>query len=382
MINVDELKPRNYSYYGKGSIYKNGNEVYVISRGDTYYCSCRTYEQAFYVREELNKCDWDKKELPRILDEYPIYYTDLLEFYRYITINNSSNYKWCISIPSRFSDNGVTQQIRCSNIEDALFERDFLLANDWDYELLVYCINDLENPYYDIELPPYPERTIRNVSFQKTHEEEFEIINKLLDVDMDIPQYQICRVLGVSDMTVRNWLKSYGTNWEDYKKLYASGTRPLSVLKLKRHIYKPDLSKGEHKNFKGYVHYERKRSRRNPYSIVKNRRRFGQYPTREFAEKIVKELIKCNWDKKKLKSIWAKYGYTPFKNKNYVYENRNGTFSVRKKVNDKLFTFGTYTDYDIACCVRDAFMKCNWDTSNIDSVRLRVEKEYKQKWGL
>ena len=376
MIDVKELKPRNVSYYGKGSINKNGNEVYKLTHGSTYYCSCRTYEQAYYVREELNKCNWDKNELQRILDEYPVYYTDLLEFYRYVTVYNASSMKWCVSIPSNKSDNGVTQQIRCSRIEDALFERDFLVEHDWDYELLVYVINDFDNPYYDVELPPYPQRKIKNISIQKSHREELLLVNKLLLENKEITQSKICEHIGISDMTLRNWLKDYGTTWKEYKKMVFNGMNPLDHLKLKRHIYTPDLSLIKKKNFKSYISYDEKRSKKNPYSVVRNRIRYGQYPTKELAEQVAKDLSDCNWNKKKLKSIWKKNNYVPFRNKNYVYLNNSGTFMVRKKVNGKFITFGNYEDYDCACYVRDVFVKHGWNVDNLVSIRESAELEY------
>lgn len=381
MINVKELKPRHTSKYGRGSIQQNGKEVYKVSKGSRYYCSCRTYEQAYYVREELNKCNWDKSELPRILDEYPIYYTDLLEFYRYVTVNNASKMKWCVSIPSKQSDNGVTQQIRCSRLEDALFERDFLVEHNWDYELLVYIINDAENPYYDVELPPYPQRKIKNVSIQKTHKEELLFVNQLLNENPTLSQSKVCRKLGVSDMTLRNWLKDYDTTWRKYKEMVLDGKNPLDYLTLKRHIYTPDLSLRGKKNFKGYVAYEKNRSKRNPYTVVKNHVRYGQYPTRELAEEIAKDLIECNWNKKELKRIWEKHGYIPYKNKNYVYLNSNGTYSVRKKIDGKFITFGNYNDYECACMVRDEFVELNWNVKDKDLIRRRAEQKYENKMG-
>ncbi len=376
MIKIEDLKPKDYSYYGKGGINKNGKQVYVVTKNSKHVCSCRTYEQAYYVREEMNKCDWDKEELPRILEEYPVYYTDLLEFYRYVTIHKKSPYKWGVSIPAKKSDTGTTQQIRCTHIEDALYERDFLVENDWDYELLVYTIDDRENPYYNVELPPYPERKIKNVSVQKTHKKELELINQLLLDEPSISQSEVCKVIGVADMTLRNWLKSYGTDWVKYKKMVLEdGINPLTVLTLKRRIYKPDLSL-KPSNFKNYISYEKKRSKKNPYCIYHNNSRYGQYSSRKLAEKIVKDLIKCDWDKKQLPNIQRKHGHIPQPSRNYVYHNPNDTYTVRKKVGSKIITFGTYSDYDLACMIRDKLKVTGWDINQLDSIRNNVEKEY------
>ena len=374
MIDINLLPPRNTKK--NGSIVKRKDNLYVITKNNKYYCSCVTYEQAYYVRQELIKCNWDKDCLNAILENYPVYYTDLLEFYRYVTVNNASYFKWCISIPSKHSDNGVTQQIRCTNIEDALYERDFLVKHDWDYELLVYTIDDTSNPYYDVELPPYPERKIRNISVQDTHEKELTQIIEWLKETPKITQRSLCERLGVSDMTIRNWLSKYHTNWREFKQLVRDGINPLDVLTMERHIYTPDLSvpKPPSNNFKGYI-YNNSRSKKNPYGIMYKHKKYGCYPTRELAEKIMSELKKCNWDRKQLPRICSKYDYTPVMSKDYVYRNNNDSFSVRKNINGKLVTFGTFGDYEVACRVRDIFKEREWNVEDIEAVYEEVMLE-------
>ena len=84
------ILPERNSTYGKGSIVKKGETSYHLHHGKkgkgatSYVCSCATYEQAYYVREKLNECNWNLDELPRILDEYPVWYTELLYFYQYV----------------------------------------------------------------------------------------------------------------------------------------------------------------------------------------------------------------------------------------------------------------------------------------------------------
>lgn len=225
-----------------GTIAKNKNQYDVIYNNEVY-CTCVTYEQAYYVRQELEKCNWDKNRLPNILDNYPYYYTLLMEFYRHITTYKTPSVsKWAVTIPARKSDNHKIQQVRCSNLEDALFERDFLLAHDWDYELLVEQINDNENPYYDVNLPPYPQRKIKNIRSRERHTEELtKVINCILE-DEHYTQKEICKRLDLNEMSLRNWLKNYDTDWLSFRKMVLSGENPFDNLVLKRHIYTPDLS--------------------------------------------------------------------------------------------------------------------------------------------
>ena len=93
---------------GLGSITKHSRGSYKITYNKIYYCSCRTYEQAYYVKQELIKADWDKKQLPRILKEYPKWYTWLMGYYRYITRHHGQYY---ITIPKNHSDSGKIQQL-------------------------------------------------------------------------------------------------------------------------------------------------------------------------------------------------------------------------------------------------------------------------------
>lgn len=295
---INDLRPRNSEI--TGTITKIDDE-YIVSNGTQKFASCITYEQAYYVREEMDKNNWQWRKLPKILDNYPSYYTDLLDFYRYVTINKATEYKWCVSIPSKKSDNGVLQQVRCTNIEDALFERDFLVEHDWDYELLVYCIDDRKNPYYDVELPPYPQRKIKNISVANTHRKELTLLNELIFMLPNLSQQEVCRLLGYSDMTLRNWFHKYGTNWSEYREMVFDGINPLDVLTFEKQIYKPNLKlKNANVDYSKYVKHSRKHGN---FTVMRNQMKYGEYPTREIAEQVVGELFKYGWDKKNLSKI-------------------------------------------------------------------------------
>lgn len=360
---------------GKGSIVKHSKNSYKITYNHKYYCSCRTYEQAYYVRQELIKHQWDKNKLPEILDNYPVWYTWLVEYYRYIVEDSSAKKmgkkRYQISIPSQYVTPGQKLEfIRgYTNLEDALFERDFLMEHNWDYNLLVEAIDDAENPYYNQELPPYPERKIRNIA-QKTYKKEIQAMQREVLIDPNLSQRQMAKKLGTSDMNIRNWLKKYDTDWLKFKTLILQGHDPLKELTLKQKVYQPDLSPAPHTRFKGYIHYnpERKTS---PYRVKYNKKDYGSYPTRELAKKIVRDLKKVDWDKKQLKEIQEKHGhYTRYNRRKGIYKDRHSShYYIAKKINKKTVHFGTYPTLEQAEIARNLLEHNRWDKRTLPEIK-------------
>ena len=178
------ILPEKHSEYGKGTIVQKGKTSFHIHHGSktngekSYVCACPTIEMAEYIKAEMNKVDWNMDELQRIIDDYPKYYTQLLFFYQYISKHRVWNQKtkhekiykgWEITIPKEYLENekNLEKIGPYKNIEDALFERDFLVEHDWNYDLLVETIDDSKNPYYDMDLPTYPTGKIRNIRKRK-----------------------------------------------------------------------------------------------------------------------------------------------------------------------------------------------------------------------
>ena len=349
--------------YGKGSIYKAGKEAYKIKHGDTYYCSCRTYEQAYYVCQELKKHNWDKSKLQKILDDYPKYYTELLYFYQYISYNKEKDY-WYITIPKQYSQDGNVIRITYHILADALYERDFLREHQWDYELLVEAIDDTQNPYYDMELPPYPERRIRNVQTPTRGDRKLQRLIELLQEDIDIHQNEAAKQLGVSPGTIRVWLKKYDTDWLDIKTIIMKNENPLDILKSTK-VYTPDLEPSKPKDFQNYIYVAH--DRRSKYRIARDHVTYGSYPTRELALKIVKELEANNWDKNKLSEIQTKYGCktTP---KNNIYKVKN-KWAVRKKIAGKTINYGVYETIQLASIVRNLLVHNGWDKEKLPMIK-------------
>lgn len=368
-----EKRP-NYTNYGKGSIQQKSKSSYVVLHNRTHFARCRTYEQAYYVRQELQKCNWDKDEVPRIMKDYPKWYTWLMEFYRYIIRNPQKDGSFILNFPKEFSD-GKIERILYSNLEDALFERDFLVDNNWDYEALVYTINDEDNPYYDMDLPPYPERKIRNVSERKTYVDE---INQMRDVILDglRNQEEMAMLLGVTSVTIRGWFRKYNTNWREFMDLVLSGEDIWSVLEFEEKYYQPDLSPSKPPNYTGYIH--RTKSKRSPYSVVRKDVYYGSYKDKKTARRVVNELKKVNWDKGQLRGIQEKLGHTSYLNtKRWVYEaNKGKSWTIRKKdKNRKMINYGCYKDKRVAEKVRDLLIEHNWDKSKLDELRKIAEEE-------
>ena len=106
---------------------------YSIDRrvnGETiHYYSCKSLIQALMVRDLLIANDWDESVVPAIE-------TRTNEYYIY-PVTNGKGY-WIAKVV-----NGKREYFDCCNtLEQAIHERDLLIANDWDIERV--CENDVE----------------------------------------------------------------------------------------------------------------------------------------------------------------------------------------------------------------------------------------------
>ena len=372
------------SDYGTGYIVKKGEQSYHLHHGgkrgchSSYVCACRTYEQAYYVRQEMNKCNWNKEELPRILEEYPVWYTWLNQFYKYIIQTDDS---WRLVIPASKTDSGSINPIAFRNVEDALWERDLLVKYDWDEELLIECADDSQNPYYDMKIPPYPQRKIRRIKDREDRSELFDDLYNILQEYPSITQEMLCDMAGVTVSGLRSILKNeFDTTFNDFVNLCKSGEHPNEVLEQKPLIYQPDLT--VHRDATNIGYFKNQKSK---YVISKwmdgGNHYYGSYPTRELAEKIVKDLEKCNWDRNQLEKIQAKHGHVPLPNsKRWVYTNKRKSkrtgevkvysYSIRKKdKTKKMHNYGTYKDKRVAELVRDLLIECDWNKEKLESIQ-------------
>lgn len=357
------------SNYGNGTIAKKGKTSYHIYRGGKgngrhgYICACATYEEAYYIREELQKNNWNLSKLEEIRENYPKYYTKLLYFYQYISKNSHIPGKYIITFPKQYTKDCTIDHIIYTKIEDALYERDFLKENEWDYDLLVETLDDTKNPYYDMTLPPYPERKIRNISDINYHEKELSEIIEFVKSGIE-NQRIICEKLNIRDATLRKWLHKWNTNWSEFKNIIHNGENPLEILEKKERIYQPDLSRALPNNWNNWVSYLKKLNR---YQVRKGTETFGVYESEELAHKISNELQKVNWDKSKLKDIQAKFGYvSPVMSKRWIYKGGRKWYVRRKNKHRRMLTYGGWHDKRIAIIVRDMLILYGWKMENMD----------------
>lgn len=367
-------KPRTEGY-GFGVIRKRKNH-YRLEQGGKYYATCITYEQAYFYYQELNKRGWDKKNLPGIKEDYPEWYTWLNRFYIYITretVNKQSNWKLAFT-PSNNPEDKL-DYILYVNLEDALYERDFLMEHNWDYDLLVECIDDSKNPYYDMELPPFPERKIRKVALEYNHDKELEKMRDYIYTHGDINRNDMAKILNVTGQTLSNWFKKYNTTWTRFKKICLKGEDPLKYFTMEKTIYTPDLSPAKPKHFRNYVH-KNKNNKSCDYKIVKDSVYYGSYPTWEIANKVSNLLQEHGWTQENRKKFQKEYGVAFQDNKyNNIYPTPAGHYVIRRK-NKKRQTinYGTYHTHLEASIVKLLLVDCNWDKNKLLSIKAEAKK--------
>ena len=354
-----------------GSIKKEDSCYKIYKTDDEYITEYSTYEEAYYVRQELQKNDWDTSKIKEIEKGFPEYYTELLYYWQYIHYSEEEE-AWFILVPKAKSPARKLEHLRYSNVEDALFERDFLVEHGWDYEVLVECIDDTRNPYYIKSLPPYPKYKIRNIQQRKSHKNRILLMQELILEDNDIRISEVAEIFDRTPQTIRQWLRNYNTNYTEFKSVVLEGKNPLEEFTFNKKIYKPTVPSGESAN---YVYFN-KRGSQNPYGIIKNHTWYGYYPTRELADKIVADLQECNWDKKMLPSIQAKYGFQQSRKNNGTIRKVGNKFSVRKHLNKKETSYGTYKTKEIAERIREELIKKEWDKEELLGIQSLVAKEF------
>lgn len=370
-----KLQPPKDKGYGFGGIRKRSNH-YRVERNGKYFTTCVTYEQAYFYQQELNRRGWDKKNLKSIADDYPEWYTWLNRFYIYVTPETTDNrYNWQVSLTPA-NNNGKLETIGYVNLEDALYERDFLMQHNWDYELLVEAIDDNENPYYSMDLPPYPERKIRNLFLDNNHDKELGIMRDYIYEHGNVAREEMANYMNITSVTLTNWLKKYDADYRYFKKLCLEGEDPLNHISMPEHIYTPDLSPCKPKHFRNYVTYNRI-SKTSPYKIVKDYVTYGVYPTWEIANKVSDELQRLGWSQENRIKLQKKYGILPKpRNKRNIYKTKYGRYSVRKRFKRNSTSYGAYDTWLEAMLVRE-LLACNgWDKKDLPWIQTEAKKYY------
>ena len=203
----------------------------------------------------------------------------------------------------------------------------------------------------------------------------------IIQEEPELSQEEYCERVGMTSANFRTVLRNeFDTDWPEFKRLCESGENPNEVLEQKPLIYKPDLTL--HRTGTHIAHYDRLKSKYVVSRWENNRNHYyGAYPTKELAEKIIKDLEKCGWDKSKLKEIQARNGHVSLVgSKRWVYANKYKSkktgeshvlsYSVRHKNKDKkMVNFGSYKDKRLAELVRDCLIWCDWDKSQLGRIQ-------------
>lgn len=213
-----------------------------------------------------------------------------------------------------------------------------------------------------MELPPYPERKIRNIQTPNRLDKKILQLQKIIIENPDISNKEIAQIMEVSSVTIRNWLKKYNTDWLDFKTICLRNNNPLTELTPEPKIYQPDLTLPHPKDFQNHIYIDN--NRRSKYRIKRQGIPYGSYPTREIAEKVVKYLYKYDWDKKQLPEIYKLIGFKTVK-RNNIYKQRN-KYIIRKKINGKTISFGLYKTHELACIARSIIEYYDWKITSTE----------------
>lgn len=133
-------------------------------------------------------------------------------------------------------DGVITDYGSYHNLEDALHERDILEKHGYDYELV--CEDDTPNPYYDMELPPFPERRGAGKLFgtkqaKKDFRNELCIYAEEIKKNLGLTQREMARMRGVDANTVSNTVRRYGYTWIRFKEfIYFEDGNPYDLERV------------------------------------------------------------------------------------------------------------------------------------------------------
>ena len=316
----------------------------------------------------------------------PRWYTWLNNFWKFVTPAQGGN-GWRVNLTPRNTGYEKFEYVFFKSVENALWERDLLVKYGFDEDIVTYLGDDSENPYFDMEIPPYPQRKVRRIKEREPRTDLFNKMYELIQSDEDYSQEELCEQCGLTSANFRMiLLNEFDTNWAEFKLICESGENPNEVLEQKPLIYQPDTSVHieEYSQYKGNIAYYPER--KSKYAVYKwdnsygRGQYYGSYPTRELAEKIVADLKKCDWDKGQLKKIQRKHGWNSMVgSKRWVYpvkqKLKDGTvkvygYTVRHKNKDKkMISYGYYKDKRVAELVRDLLITVDWNKDFLQTIQ-------------
>lgn len=346
------------------NIYKHDNQWRIeksIKGHRHHYGSYPLLEYAQYLRDRLEECNYDEKELSRIKQEYPKYYTEAIRFYQMIRKIDSKT-PWQVMDTRKQPIEIIAV---CSKVEDALWERDLYLEYEDDIQSI--CEDTRPNPYYEMKLPYWQTRRPRGgTRFPRSFKQEINNYIKLIKKGTHRIG-EAAKASNCNPITIRTQLRHYGATWTDLKYMVQNNVDPWTVLKDQRvKIIQPDLN-----NYRSPNNYVHKGETPGTWTIQRKKIYYGTYPDKKLAQNIAYDLKQCDWDKKELPRIQKKFKHKSMvMSKKWVYPNKpNGeviSWSVRHKDKSrKMINYGTYKDYSYATLVRYYLICCGWDKSKL-----------------
>jgi hypothetical protein len=368
-------KDKSKSRYGKGYVKKKGHNSYQVWCNKNYYGSYTTSEYAEYIRLKLYENNWDTNKLEEIKKGYPEYYTYILHFWKYIYYNENVD-TW--SCRKYFLETKEFLIFTFNNPYDALHERDLYEEHGWDIDSVVELAVLCDNPYKDIELPPYP---TRRVKIKYDLNEEY-YTNFIEDMAFFIREFNINSItamretLDTSNHIIYDALSKFNISWEDFRELVHSGEDILSVLTYEN-IVVPDLEPVKSKS--NYIYYD-KSQKYSPWLINHKGVYFGRYSDKNSAVKIVNRLEKCGWDKKQLNNIRESIGYVSPARKGetskLIYKDKRNPkkphYYIKRYINGESIWYGSYKDKETAEKVVRQLKKYNWDKEKLPEIKEKI----------
>lgn len=202
-----------------------------------YYGTFSKLELAQFVRDKYEEYGWSKENLPKILSEFPMYYTNSLYFYRWIRYDGKSDYPWKLTVNSVIDGKQRFEVINSySRVEDALWERDLYI--EYGDDLNSWCEDTRPNPYDNMKLPYYMTYKTK-VKLSKDLTKELKYYKDLILAHDVRNAEELSRLANRTAVGVRGHFRKYGVNFDKFKDIVMSGVDPLSVLSMEYNLILP-----------------------------------------------------------------------------------------------------------------------------------------------
>ncbi|MEE1227223.1 MAG: hypothetical protein UHM08_09000 [Bacteroidales bacterium] len=175
-----------------------------------------------------------------------------------------------------------------------------------------------------------------------------------------------------SGMSIAECCKTHSIELKDIMQYLVAHNKKQTHLKNK----KPRKNPNRNIYFKGTRWYLEKRSG-GVQGVI------ATFKELEDARTVRDELEKCKWDLSQLDKILEQHNihalpkYCILVNNNaYIQDSGYGTFVIKKgiKFGDvwRWVFYGTYSTIEDARAIRDELIKCNWDKTQLEDIKLKL----------